>query len=129
MTRVNEGADDTCGVERVSDGHAAHLLGETVGEVVVDGLLHQDPTRTGATLAVQAVDHEDDGVERPFEVGIVEDDHRILAAQLEVHPLQGWAPWAWIIEPVTDSPTKAIALMSGCSVRALPADSPILSAI
>ena len=35
------------------------------------------------------------------------------------------APCAWIIEPVDDSPTKAIALMSGCSVRLLPAVSPM----
>ena len=34
------------------------------------------------------------------------------------------AAWAWMADPVADSPTKAIALMAGCSVRALPADSP-----
>ena len=35
------------------------------------------------------------------------------------------APWAWIIEPVDDSPTKAIAAISGCSVTARPAVSPM----
>ena len=34
------------------------------------------------------------------------------------------APWAWISDPVADSPTKAMALIAGCSVRLLPADSP-----
>ncbi len=34
------------------------------------------------------------------------------------------APWAMIFAPVALSPTNAIALMSGCSVRALPAVSP-----
>ena len=34
------------------------------------------------------------------------------------------APWAMIAEPVALSPTKATALMSGCSVSALPASSP-----
>ena len=35
------------------------------------------------------------------------------------------APCAWIIEPVDDSPTNAIALISGCAVSDAPADSPI----
>ena len=34
------------------------------------------------------------------------------------------APWAAISEPVADSPTKAMALMAGCSVTARPAVSP-----
>ena len=34
------------------------------------------------------------------------------------------AAWAWISEPVADSPTNPIALISGCSVSARPADSP-----
>ena len=34
------------------------------------------------------------------------------------------APWAWIIEPVADSPTNAIARISGCSVRAEPTPAP-----
>ena len=35
------------------------------------------------------------------------------------------APCAWIIDPVDDSPTNAIARIAGCSVSALPAVSPI----
>ena len=35
------------------------------------------------------------------------------------------AAWAWIRDPVADSPTKATAAMSGCSVRARPAVSPM----
>ena len=34
------------------------------------------------------------------------------------------AAWAWISDPVADSPTNAIALIDGCSVSARPADSP-----
>ena len=34
------------------------------------------------------------------------------------------AAWAWISDPVADSPTNPIALISGCSVSARPADSP-----
>ena len=50
--------------------------------------LHEQPARRGAALAVEAVDHEDHGIERAVEIGVVEHDHRVLAAELEVHPLQ-----------------------------------------
>ena len=34
------------------------------------------------------------------------------------------APWRMMRLPVADSPTKATAFIAGCSVSALPADSP-----
>ena len=34
------------------------------------------------------------------------------------------ADWAWMAEPVADSPTNAMAAMPGCSVRERPAVSP-----
>ena len=57
-------------------------------ELVGDRFLHQQPARRRAALAVERVDHEHDGIERAVEVGIVEDDDRVLAAELEMHALQ-----------------------------------------
>ena len=85
---VDERADHRRRVERVTDRDVTHLFDKASGEFVVDRLLHEHTTRTGATLTVEAVDHEGDGVQCSVEIGVVEDDHRILAAKLEVHPLQ-----------------------------------------
>ena len=85
---MDERADHRRWVERVTDRDVTHLLGEALDELVIDRILHEHTTRTGAALAVEAVDHEDDGVQCSVAIGVVEDDHRVLAAELEVHPLQ-----------------------------------------
>ena len=79
----------------------------------------------GAALAIERVDHEHGRIERAFEIGIVEHDHGVLAAKLEMHALQARRALAMIAEPVELSPTKPMALISGCSVSALPASSPM----
>ncbi len=63
--------------------------GEPFDESVRDALLDQQPARRGATLAIEGVDHEHDGIERAVEIGVLEHDHRVLAAELEMHALQG----------------------------------------
>ena len=57
-------------------------------ETLLNAALNQGAAAGGAALAVEAVDHEHDGIERALEVGVVEDDHRVLAAELEMQPLQ-----------------------------------------
>ena len=52
-------------------------------------VLHQQARGGRAALAVQRVDHEHHGIERAVEVGVVEHDDGVLAAELEVHALQG----------------------------------------
>ena len=63
-------------------------LGRACRKAIVDRALHQGARRRGAALTVEGVDHEEHGIERPVEVGVVEDDDGVLAAELEVHPLQ-----------------------------------------
>ena len=85
---MHQRADLGARIERMADAQLGHALRQLGDEFVVDRALHQQPARRGATLAVQAVDHEHDGIERTVEVGVVEHDDRILAAQFQVHALQ-----------------------------------------
>ena len=62
---------------------------ELLDELVGNALLNQQPARRGAALAVQRVDHEHDRIQRAIEVGVVEHDHRVLAAEFEMDALQG----------------------------------------
>ena len=61
----------------------ADLRGQLGDELVVDGLLDVDPLDRDADLA--GVDHPAPGrgVDGAVEVGVGEDDHRVLAAELE----------------------------------------------
>src|SRR6185436_2007721 len=45
------------GIERMTDLDLAYALDEALREFVLDGLLHEQPARRRAALAVQAVDH------------------------------------------------------------------------
>ena len=79
-----------------------------------------------AALAVERVDHEDDGIERAVKVGVSEDDDGVFAAELESARASGCRRLDFMMaEPVELSPTKPMALMAGCSVSALPASSPM----
>src|SRR5207248_10114298 len=55
---------------------------------VVDALLDDDATRGGAALAGGAEGRPDDPVDGEVEVGVVEDDDGVLAAELEVDVLE-----------------------------------------
>ena len=92
MARVNERPDFGVGVERVAHPDVRGALGNSAGEFVVDALLNQHPAGGRAALAVEAVDHEHHGIECLVEIGVVEDHHRVFAAQLEVHALEGVGP-------------------------------------
>ena len=58
-------------------------LREPVDELVVDGFLDVDPLDRDADLAAVVEAVADRRVHRPLDVGIGEDDHRVLAAELE----------------------------------------------
>ena len=124
MAFVDQRADLGRRIERVADLDLLHALGDPRGKFVGDRFLHQQAARRRAALAVERVDHEHDGIERAVEVGVVEHDDRVLAAEFEMHALQRRRALRMIAEPVALSPTKPMALMSGCSVSALPASSP-----
>ena len=73
------------GIEGVADLERLHPCGELLDELLRDAFLHQQAAGRGAALAVQRVDHEDDGIERAVELGVVEHDHGVLAAEFEMH--------------------------------------------
>ena len=76
---MDERADHRRWVERVTDRDVTHLLGEALDELVIDRILHEH--RSLVQRRVEAVDHEDDGVQCSVAIGVVEDDHRVLAAE------------------------------------------------
>ena len=63
-------------------------LDETGGERVVEALVDDDAARRRAALAGGAERRPDDAVDGEVEVGVVHDDDRVLAAELEVDVLQ-----------------------------------------
>ncbi len=88
MARMDQRADLGRGIERMADLDLLDALGGALGELVVDRGLDQRAARRGAALAVQRVDHEQAGIERAVDIGIGEHDHRIFAAEFEMHALQ-----------------------------------------
>ena len=75
-------------IKGIADLDGGGALDQAFDELVVDIALNQQARAGIAALPVEAEDHERNRVERAFEVGIIEDDHRALAAELEMHPLQ-----------------------------------------
>jgi hypothetical protein len=75
-------------VQRVADLQPPDPFDQPGVKFIGDALLHQQPAGGGAAFAVQRIDHEDHGIQRAVQVGILEHDHRVLAAQFEMHPLQ-----------------------------------------
>src|SRR6266540_5636231 len=64
-------------------------LGDQAGnELVIDGLVRTDSARRRAAMARGAERGPDDALDGQVEIGVVEDDDRVLAAQLEVHVLE-----------------------------------------
>ncbi|ENN88749.1 hypothetical protein RHSP_43422 [Rhizobium freirei PRF 81] len=88
MHRMNKRANDRFRIQRMPDLDALGLLGNDRGELVVDAFLDQQARGGGAALAVQRIDHEDGGIGGALQIGIGKDDDRVLAAELEMHPLQ-----------------------------------------
>src|SRR3954447_4987473 len=86
VPRVDQRSDLGLRIERISHAQAPRPLGNLVDELIVNRGLHEKPARRGAALAIEAVDHENHGIESAIEVRVVEHDDRILAAKLEVIP-------------------------------------------
>ena len=76
----------------MSDLDLLYAFGERIDEAVVNRGFDEGATRGGAPLAVEAVDHEQRRIECALEIRVGEDDHRIFAAELEMHALQGRRP-------------------------------------
>ena len=67
---------------------AGDLLRQRGGEPFGDRALDDNPPGRHADLALVQVRAERGGVDRVVEIGVGEDDQRVLAAQLEHDPLQ-----------------------------------------
>ena len=79
------------GVERVAEAQRSSGVLEPGHELVVDRLLDQDPLAGGAALAGAQVAADDRAFDRAVDVGVGEDHHRAVAAELEHHVLAGRA--------------------------------------
>ena len=73
----------------VADGHALDRRDRGGHDVVPHPLRDEDPRRRGAVLTGVEVAPDLDRLGDRRRVGVVEHDHRRLAPQLEVHPLDG----------------------------------------
>ena len=74
-------------VQRIADAQRAHAALQLRDDVLEDRLLHEQPRAGAAHVALVEVDPVDDPLDRLVERGVVEDDVRRLAAQLERQPL------------------------------------------
>ena len=104
----DDGADDGVGLQRVPHLHPAGRLLEAAHDLVVDGLLGDDPGRRGADLAGVEGPHRGDGADRGLEVGVVEDDGGALATELKHwrfidRPQTSPMRWPTDVDPVKDT--------------------------
>jgi hypothetical protein len=80
MAPVDERADVGGGVEGMADLDSRNALADSLHELLSNRLLHEKSARGRASLTVETVNHEHNGIERPFQIGIAENDNGILAA-------------------------------------------------
>ena len=89
LAGVVDGAEEGVRVVGEPDrGRALRVVGERGDEVVVDVRGGEHAGGRGAVLAGVEVAGDGDALDRRLDVGVVEDDDRRLAAELEVHALE-----------------------------------------
>src|SRR3990172_3282141 len=79
-------------VQGMSHAKIANAPLESGEKGVLKGAGEEKAATRRAALSVEAVDHEDHGVEGAIEVGVLEDDDWVLPTELEVDALQGRRP-------------------------------------
>src|SRR3954454_1536445 len=67
--------------KRIAYREALRALDKALRKLHVDRLLHQNARAGSAALAVVRKDHENSGVERAFEIGVVENNEWRFAAE------------------------------------------------
>src|SRR4029077_8496849 len=65
-----------------------HVSNEAIDEFIVNARIDDDPIRAHADLALMEETADDGRPYRMFQVGIVEDDERRVAAEFQCHPLE-----------------------------------------
>ena len=83
-------------------------------------LLHEDAGAVGADLAGRVEIAEHGAADGAFDIGIVEDDHRRLAAELHRHMLDAGAGRGHTLRPVGTEPVSETLATSGWSTSAAP---------
>lgn len=71
-----------------ADESIANEGGETIDELVVDARVHDDPVRAHADLTLMQEAADNGRPHRMFQVRIVEDNERRVAAELQCDPLE-----------------------------------------
>ena len=88
VLRMDQRADLSRRIERMPDRDALDAPAQRLDERLVDRSLDQRAARRSAALAVEAVNHEERRIEGAVQIGVREHDHRVLAAQLEMHAFE-----------------------------------------
>ena len=87
-SRLITGPRSVSGSQPGADPHRLGPRDEPLLQLVVDALLDDDAARGGAALAGGAERRPDDALDGEVEIGVVEDDDPVLAAELEVDVLE-----------------------------------------
>ena len=80
---VHERADVGFWIARIANLQTRHSLHIFFEKLIVDRAMHQDSIGGHADLSLMREAAEDCGVERQFEIGILQNDQRAVSAQLE----------------------------------------------
>ena len=100
-------------VQGVSHPDAVDPLFQRSQEPAGDPVLYQQAAAGGTALPVQAVDHEHHRVQGALEIGVIEDDDRVLAAQFHVDSFQGGCRLAHDVCPGHGFPDETDGLDGG----------------
>jgi len=107
-------------IERRADAQFLHPRPQLLRQAVGDTFLHEQPRAGAAHLALVEPDRVHHAFDDAVEIGIVEDDERTLAAQLERELLPAAAVALRMMRPTSVDPVNAIFCTSGCSTSAFP---------
>ena len=91
MIPADHRTDERCLIERIADADAARALGEPGREIRIDRSLHQDARTGGAALTVVREDHEEGGIQRAGQIGVLEHYEGALAPELHAELLESRA--------------------------------------
>src|SRR5579864_6342171 len=85
---VDHWSDGHRWIARISGFERLHVSNEAIDELIVDTRIYDDPVRAHADLALMEEPADDGRPYRMFQVGIIEDNERRIAAELQCHALE-----------------------------------------
>ncbi len=80
---VDQRAHEDAVLQRITDGDAGVGLDQTLDHLRCDALLQEEAPQAGAPLAGSPHRGKEDGAQGEVEIGVVRDDDRVVAAELE----------------------------------------------